>query len=431
MSLFQLNNNFQSLRESQTQQVNLKAKKARKEGRNIYHFGLGQSPFPVGQKIKKALQENAHQKEYLPSKGLSKLCEAIAKFQNIHFNQYLNPDRIIIGTSTRDLVFKMLSCLEGEVFVPTPSWLSFSELLRLKGIKINPIKTKRDNSYKITPKDLDQAFNVSCNPQKILYFNNPNNPTGSIYNKKEVEELAEITKKHNAIVVSDEVYALINFSKSKITSFHNCYPKGTIVASGLSKSLGCEGYRLGFIALPEQEEKLQIALTAMISSTYSSVSAPIQYASLAAYGNNEDTLQSLENYRNIYHACSMYCYKRLKNLKIEVSKPEGTFHLFAEFSSLSKLLNARKIYNDYDLARELFDQKGVATLPGSNFFYDTEKMGLRISPVDFEGEEVLKNYLELTIEEKKHMAESPESFIERFCQRIQYGMDQIAYFLSL
>lgn len=422
-----VNPNILALKESATLAINLKARAARNEGREIAHLGFGQSPFPVPQKIQEALRNNAHQKDYLPTRGLPELCEAIATYQKVQFKQDFSHENIIIGPGSKELIFQAIYCLEGEVFVPAPSWVSYGPQLNIKGKQITVLPTGVEDSYKISPEQLDKALVNSQAEQKVLIFNNPSNPTGAVYEKEEIEALSLIAKKHNLIIISDEIYGLIKFDVPSLFSFHHYYPEGTIVTGGLSKSHGAGGYRLGFMALPTNYKELMKAMCALISETFSAVSAPIQYAALTAYSNDPEIMKEILDCTRIHRANSYYCFNRLRKMGVLVSEPKGAFYLFPQLSPFKDQLIARGIKNDKDLAHALFDQGGVACLPGSDFYFNPDAYALRISPVDYDGEEVYNAYKKL---DSKEQASLDGFFVEQNCSQIKYGMDQIENFLT-
>lgn len=420
-----INPHVTNLKESATLAINLQAKKARGEGKIISHLGFGQSPFPVHQNIQNALRANAHQKEYLPTKGLPELCHAIAKFQKDQFNQSFSPENILVGPGSKELIFQAIFCLEGDIYVPTPSWVSYGPQLNLKGKELIPIETLVENSYKMLPKDLDEALSRQPrDKQKVLIFNNPSNPTGALYHKEEIEALSHVARKHRLIIISDEIYALINFTNESYYSFHHSYPEGTIVTGGISKSHGAGGYRLGFLALPDNFGPLLNSLCTLISETFSAVSSPIQYAALAVFNNDPQILETITKERDILKIASDYIYQHLISLGARVSKPEGAFYLFPQFFDFKEKLNRAGIHSDKELAQRLFSEKGVATLPGSDFYYGPEAFGLRIANVDFNGEEVFKAY------EKNFDINDPNSFVEKYCPNLKLGMEGIESFFS-
>jgi aspartate aminotransferase len=188
-------------------------------------------------------------------------------------------------------------------------------------------------------------------------------------------------KKYKLIIVSDEIYSNLTFS-NKYKSISNFYPEGTIVSSGLSKWCGAGGWRLGYFAIPNELSELKNSLKILNSESFTSVSAPIQYAAIEAYTGNY--LTYLEKVKKILFYVGMYVYDNLKSNAINILKPEGGFYLFPEF------VNA-KFSSSSEMCKNILEKTGVALLPGSDFGMDSKIMIARLSYTDFDGEIFLKN----------------------------------------
>jgi len=165
-------------------------------------------------------------------------------------------------------------------------------------------------------------------------------------------------------------------------SISNFYPEGTIVSSGLSKWCGAGGWRLGFFAVPKELKELRNSLRALCSESFTSVSAPIQYAAIEAYKG--DYSNYVKKVKRILFAAGMHVYEGLKSNAINISKPQGGFYLFPEF------INA-KFLSSSEMCKDILSKTGVALLPGSDFGLDSKKMIARLSYTDFDGETFLKN----------------------------------------
>jgi aspartate aminotransferase len=418
----QLNPNITSLKESATLAINLQAKAARAQGKDVVHFGFGQSPFPVHKSIQQALIDNAHQKDYLPTKGLPDLCKAVVKWHKDIFDYDLHLDGVMVGPGSKEMIFQALFCLEGPVLVPAPSWVSYGPQVNIRGKIIEAIKTKRDNSYKLTAAELEAACKKFPGQQKNLILNNPANPTGALYHDDEIQALVKVCREQNVIVISDEIYSLVNFTDSTYVGFHKYYPEGTIITAGLSKSHGAGGYRLGILAAPENFSELTKALCAMISETFSSVSAPIQYAALAAYTKTDELMEHIALCTRVHSAAGDYLHKRFVKMGLNCPKPEGAFYLFPDFENFKEKLKNKGINTCSELSQKLFDDELIAVLPGSDFYLDEDYFGVRIASVDYEGGAVLDASLSVSLLDK--------SFIEKHCSRLKLGCDRLEIFLN-
>tara|TARA_R110002072_G_scaffold64203_1_gene159076 strand:+ start:52521 stop:53810 length:1290 start_codon:yes stop_codon:yes gene_type:complete len=418
-----INKDIQQLKESATLAINLQAKALSRSGKDVVHLGFGQSPFPVPQSIQEALAKNAHQKDYLPTRGLPDLCSKIAAYHNQHFNYSVKEDFVLVGPGSKELIFQLLYLLEGPVFVPAPSWVSYGPQVNIRGKKIFPVQTKREQSYKIQASELREACEKLNNePQKILVLNNPTNPTGAVYTQEEIESLAKVCREHHVIVISDEIYSLVNFSDRSYFGIQQCYPEGTIVTSGISKAQAAGGYRLGFCILPETMIDVRNALSAMISETYSAVSSPIQYAAAAAYESNKDLDDFISLTTKIHGAAGNYLHKRFVNMGLNCPAPEGAFYLFPDFQNFKEKFKAIGIEEDFELTKYLLEKHLIAVLPGSDFYFSSKALGVRVASVDYNGEAVLEEALKADLID--------DSFVAANCTNLVKGCDRLANFLA-
>ena len=214
-------------------------------------------------------------------------------------------------------------------------------------------------------------------------MNSPNNPSGT--SSRHLEELAFIAKKYELIIISDEIYAELDFTGNyhSITHF---YPEGTIVSGGLSKWYGACGWRSGTMIFPQNLSLIRKAIRSVASETFTSVSAPIQYAALKAFKTNHN--EFLKKCRKILNFVSSFLHKELCSVGIKALKPTGGFYILCDFSNVIK--KSDNIFSDQELSNLLLQKLGVASLPGSDFGLEKEKMILRLAFVDFDGEKALK-----------------------------------------
>ncbi|MCF6290136.1 MAG: aminotransferase class I/II-fold pyridoxal phosphate-dependent enzyme [Desulfobacterales bacterium] len=378
-----------SLKESATLAINLEALRLRNQGRRIFHFGFGQSPFPVPDTIQAALRDNVDKKDYLPTQGLPELLDAVAGFYNQQFGYDFKAGNICVGPGSKELIFQILYLMEGPLLVPAPSWVSYGPQAALRGKEIVPIITKRENSYRLQLDELDRTAHAMGQQQKLLILNNPNNPTGAVYTRDEIKELAAICRAYQIIVISDEIYAMIDFTDNAQASLAHYYPEGTIVTGGLSKSFAAGGYRLGVMLLPETLEIILNALKSVISETFSAVSAPIQYAALEAYANFAAVRPFIEKTNEIYGFVARYLHQRFVGMGLNCPRPEGSFYLFPDFENFKEQLNRREILTGMSLCKHLLEQFHVALLPGADFYLPATSFGVRVAAVDFDGQAVL------------------------------------------
>ena len=359
---------------SSTLKINEISKNLEKKGKEVIKFGFGQSPFQVPNKIVDELKKNAHKKNYLPIQGLNELREAIARSESKKKNKDLNSDQIIIGPGSKELMFLLHMCFDGEIILPIPSWVSYKPQSIIADNIYHWIDTSSENNWYPTASSIENLVKKDTKKKYLLILNSPNNPTGQI--NKNLKEISKIIQKYNIIVLSDEIYSDLTFNEKYDSIFSYC-PEKVIVSNGLSKWCGAGGWRLGYFLIPNQLKNLQDSIKVLASETFSSVSAPIQYAAIKAF--TDDHNDYIKKSKNILKNIGEFVYKNLSSNKIIINKPSGGFYLMPEF------LN-KKFQSSAEMCSDLLNQKSVAVLPGSDFGFAKNRMIARISYTDFDGE---------------------------------------------
>ena len=374
-----IKNQINQLKPSATLAINEETNKLTKSGKKVYKFGFGQSPFPVPESIISALKNNANKNTYLPMQGLEELRSAIANHLNKNNNNDFKPNDIVVGPGTKELMFLTQIAFEGEVLLPAPSWVSYQPQAFIAKNKVHWIQTSGTSNWFPTAEQLENKIKSIKNKNLILFINSPNNPSGTVC--KNLQEIAEVSKKYKLIILSDEIYSQLTFS-DKYRSISNFYPERTIVSTGLSKWCGAGGWRLGFFAIPNQLSELKNSLKILCSESFTSVSAPIQYAAVEAYrGDHSAYLNSI---KKILLLAGTYVYENLISNTINVTKPDGGFYLMPEFTNA-------KFSSSSKMCKDILNKTGVALLPGSDFGLNSNKMLARLSYTDFDGNNFLNN----------------------------------------
>ena len=369
------------LKASATLAINEKSNKLIKSGKKVYKFGFGQSPFPVPDSVVLALKNAAHKNTYLPMQGLGELRLAISNHLNKNNNYQFESDDIVIGPGTKELMFLTQIAFNGDILLPAPSWVSYAPQAFVAKNKVHWIQTKSSTNWFPTGKEIEDKIKNIKSKNLMLFINSPNNPSGTVC--ENLKEIATIAKKYKLVILSDEIYSKLTFHK-KYISISNFYPEGTIVSTGLSKWCGAGGWRLGFFAIPKQLNNLKNSLKILCSESFTSVSAPIQYAAIKAYEG--DHSKYLNQVRKILSFTANYVYENLKSNLINIAKPEGGFYLFPEFANA-------KFSSSSEMCEDILNKTGVALLPGSDFGLESSKMLARLSYTDFDGSSFLNNTL--------------------------------------
>ena len=368
------------LKESSTLVINEKSKDLIKQGKKVYQFGFGQSPFPVPEKIVEALRNHAHRKEYLPIQGLPKLREVISNYLEKKTGNNYPKENILITPGSKEAMLLMHIAFNGEIIIPAPGWVSYEPQAQIGLNKVHLIETSRINNWFPTAKELENKIKkIGKNKNLILILNSPNNPSGAVCNN--LEELAKVAKKNKLIVLSDEIYTDLTFGNN-YNSISKYYPELTFITGGLSKWCGAGGWRLGFLAVPKKLEDFLTSLKSLASESYSTVKTPTQSAAVEAYdGDYEDYTKKV---KGILNSIGEYVYNNLRSNKVLINPPQGAFYLMPEFKN-------KKYKNSSKLCEAILNETGVAMLPGSDFGFTPKKMLTRLSYTDFNGEEFFKN----------------------------------------
>jgi aspartate aminotransferase len=378
-----IHNNIINLKTSATLAINELSNKLIKDGKEVYKFGLGQSPFPVPEIIVDELKNHAYQKDYLNVSGLLALREEVAKYHSIKNKYEYDSENVIIGPGSKELIFQTQLTLDCDLLLPSPSWVSYEPQSQIINKKVHWIKATAETNWHLDPKELDRACDKLNSVNKLLILNSPNNPSGTTHGN--LKELALVAKKHDIIIIADEIYAELDFT-GEYKSLTHFYPEKTIISSGLSKWCGAGGWRVGTLVFPQELSYIKDSIRNIASETFTAVSAPIQYAAVKAY--SEDHSEYLEKSRLILESIGDYVYRELSSVGVICQKPQGGFYMICDFSSIAKI--NKKISSDKMLCEKILNEVGFAMLPGSDFGLEEGKLLSRIAFVDFDGSKALK-----------------------------------------
>ncbi|MBO5203278.1 MAG: aminotransferase class I/II-fold pyridoxal phosphate-dependent enzyme [Clostridia bacterium] len=292
---------------------------------------------------------------YTANAGLSELRSEISNYMARRFGISYVPEKEVIvtvgGSEAIDIAFRSLIEPGDEVIVPTPSFVCYAPLARMSGGVPVILETKFENNFKIDPEALKAAITPKT---KLLVLPYPNNPTGAIMTKAELEEIAEILRDTNIIVLSDEIYAELTYTGDhcSVASIEGMKER-TIVASGFSKAYAMTGWRLGYICAPAPltEQMLKIHQYGIMSSPTTS-----QFAAIEALKNGDEDIKMMHDE---YNRRRRYIYNGLKSIGIEAFEPEGAFYIFPNIGSFG-------LSGEEFCSKLLYDYK-CAIVPGNAF----------------------------------------------------------------
>lgn len=366
-----LSDRINSLSESATLKMTKLGRELAAQGINVISLSVGEpdfnTPDHVKEAAKTALDENYTR--YTPVPGYPELRKAIVdKLKNENGLDY-DISQIVVSTGAKQSLSNVILTLINpgdEVIIPTPYWVSYSEMVVLAEGKSVFIDTDIESNFKITPAQLEAAITPKT---KIFMFSSPCNPTGSVYSKAELEALAKVFEKHpNIFIISDEIYEHINFidKHESIAQFSSIKDR-VIIVNGFSKAFAMTGWRLGYIAASKE---IAAANDKMQGQTTSGTCSIAQRAGIAAY---EGGLESVNKMKEAFARRRQLVYDLLNDIPgVKTNLPEGAFYFFPEISSFfgKKDQDGNIIKNSGDLALYLLNQGHVATVDGNSFGND-------------------------------------------------------------
>ena len=385
------------------------------EGKKVYRLGLGQSPFPVPACVQEELRRQAHQKDYLPVAGLGPLREVVSHHLNQQPGLHFEPQDIMIGPGSKELLFLAQLCYAGQLLLPSPSWVSYQPQAKMLGLSTRWIETSGEDGWRLDPETLARQCAQEPTRPRLLILNSPSNPTGTCLDESRLRAIARVCREARLLVISDEIYGHLQYH-GEATSLARFYPEGTIVSGGLSKWCGAGGWRLGTFAFPPTLSWLRQAMLAVASETFSAVSAPIQWASVRAFQGGPEIEDYLGRSRAVLQAVGRMAHRKLTSIGLKVPLPEGGFYLFASAEDFSQRLHSQGLTDSQSLCEQILQETGVAALPGSQFGRPPSEWTFRLATVNFDGGQALA---------AAHESEREDSFVERYCPDLVEALDRL------
>lgn len=356
---------------SLTLAITAKAKKMKADGIDVIGFGAGEPDFNTPKNIQdaaiKAIQEGMTR--YTAASGIVELKQAIIQKFKMDNNLTYTPSQIIVSTGAKQClanVFQAILNPGDEVLIGVPYWVSYPELVKLADGEPVYVETEEINEFKLTIKSLNKAL---TSKSKVIVLNSPNNPTGTVYSKEELIEIADFAKINNLIIISDEIYEKLLYGNNghiSIASLSEDAYNRTIVINGVSKAYAMTGWRIGYAAASTEI----VALMSNIQShTTSNPNSIAQYASVEALnGQQEDVSKMIEQFK----LRRDYMVDRINSINnLSCIKPEGAFYVMVNISNiLNKTVDGKIIKDSLTFSELLLEKEKVAVIPGIAFGVD-------------------------------------------------------------
>jgi len=395
--------------------------------RPYHHFAFGQSPFSPPPEVVSALRAHADKHDYLPTAGLPELREAISSYYCVKFGLDCISEQIIVSPGSKEMISMILATLQGSIILPSPSWVSYLPQAKILKKEVISIKLSADNGYKLTAEQLQHAVEHTHTPQRVLILNNPNNPSGAVYTREELQSLVPVCEKNNIIVISDEIYARTSFNFADYVSMALIYPEKTIVTGGLSKDRSAGGYRLGVGVFPKEPDGLIQDILKIAGSTYSCVAAPIQYAALTAYSMDESIEQYMDDCAHVHELVGERTAAQLSAIQgVHTTIPKGAFYLYVDFNEYYDQFQNLGFETCAQFCEHLIKVEHTALLPGDSLLLPADEFGVRASYVDYDGDAVLAAWQKLRPDSR----EEKEKFFHDFCPLVETGVDNIGRYFE-
>lgn len=358
----------QQVTPSMTLAISAKAKAMKAEGLDVCSFSAGEPDFDTPEHIRAAAKQalDDGKTRYGPAAGEPRLRAAIATKLCTENHLPYNAENIIVTNGGKHSLYSlMMVTIEAgdEVLIPAPYWVSYPEMVKLAGGTPVIMPTTAESGYKITPEQLQQAITPKT---KFLVFNSPSNPTGMVYSPDEVRALAEVVVANDLWVVADEIYEKILYDGAQhlsIGAVSDAMFERTIVSNGFAKAYAMTGWRLGYLAGPDDVIK---AANTLQSQSTSNVCTFAQYGAIAALESSQDCVETMRQAFAKRRTAIINLVNAIPGLSCTM--PDGAFYLFIDISKTS--------LSSLDFCIRLLNEKFVATVPGVAFGADS---GIRIS----------------------------------------------------
>jgi len=357
------------MKSSSTLKCQVIVQERKEAGLPVYNFGsLVEIQFQFVKLIQTNLPNLLKRKIIHLLKVFPKLQQATKEYMSTNLYKV---EHTLFGNGLKELLFLVQIAHQGLIYHVTPAWVSYKSQVEMMG-KANQLRfynTTIEEGFKINPNKLDELFSTTSMKNKLFVFNNPCNPTGVVYTKSELKDIAMILRKHDCLVVADEIYLNLSYTEDTCT-IADFIPERTICGSSVSKDLGCGGYRLGWLTFPKELTNFFNKCSGMASTLYSCPCVPVQYAT--AYMLNDRMLvkQICLLTKTLFKLVLEKVCKVMEKTKLRYIVPNAAWYLLIDFSEYSDFLNEHGVYDGDQLSDFLIQQKGIVTVSGKSFGID-------------------------------------------------------------
>lgn len=388
-----LSTRLKNITPSVTVAISSKVKEMKAEGIDVISLSIGEPDFNVPEKAKeygkKSLDENKTKYDFVP--GIIELREEICKKLNNENNISYTPDQIVLSSGAKNSITNVILATTDpgdEVLLPLPYWVSYSEIVKVTNAVPVEVKTKKENNFKLTK---DELLSAITDKTKLIIITNPSNPTGAVYTRDELLEIANVCVEKGIYILADEIYEKIRFNDDfvSVASLSDEIKDITITVNGFAKSAAMTGIRLGYTASNREIAK---GMSAIQSHIISHPSLTAQYIGLGALRECEDDMQYMvDTYKK---RCSIITERLNKIDGIGYVKPAGAFYIFVDLSKVKENFEYKDSFS-VEFCEQFLQNEKVALVPGKAFGIDEYvRISYACSEKEFlEGVDRLERYI--------------------------------------
>ncbi|HCU81852.1 MAG TPA: aspartate aminotransferase [Enterococcus sp.] len=360
-----LSKRVQQLEPSVTLAAAAKAKALKAQGKDILSLTVGEPDFATPENIQEVAVQairNGKASYYTPSAGIPELRQAIVDYIKEYYGITYEPSQTIVTDGAKFALYALFQTIldpEDEVIIPVPYWVSYGEQVKLAEGRPVFVKGEENNGFKITVSQLEASRTPKT---KALIINSPSNPTGMIYDQKELQAIGEWAVKHDILIVADDIYGRLVYNGNEFTpiaTISEAIKNQTIIINGVSKTYAMTGWRIGYAV---GNSEIINGMIAVASQSTSNPTAVSQYAAVEALKGEQDTVEEM---RNAFEERLNTLYPLVAELPgVSLEKPQGAFYLFP---NVKETLRMCKYENVTQWVEDLLEETGVALVTGEGF----------------------------------------------------------------
>ena len=362
-----LSERVKNLATSQTLAMAAKARELRGQGKDVIGLSLGEPDFNIPDFIKEAAKEaiDENYNSYTPVDGYLDLKKAIIKKFERDNGLIYSPSQIVVSTGAKQALYNIASVLINpgdEVILPCPYWVSYADIVKLKGGIPVEVKTDIENDFKMTGAQLENAITEKT---KMIWFSSPCNPSGSVYSDEELLALSKVLENYeNIFIVSDEIYEHINYQGGHNSiGTYNAVKDRTITVNGVSKAFAMTGWRIGYIGAPEWIARACNKVQGQVTSGANCIA---QRAVITALNENPDKIEYMVEEFKARRDLILELLGEIKGFNCNI--PDGAFYVFPDISHyFGRTIDGFEINNASDMSMFLLEKALVATVTGNAF----------------------------------------------------------------